>query len=225
MKNKYDLIFSIGGSCCSASQLKARNKRYSSLPFDWLFHKDSSTLYKLAECFSDDFKNFFLFDNLKELSVNERGNGDKYQYKDLYTGYCFIHDFGNFSKEKSYEYNKEKYIRRLKRLYDQIKKSKNVLILLDVTYEIDFNAVEVLRKSLCSRFYGINFDIQIIKFDEQSRADKNISEHIFYTKYNRYLNKYDFGPVVDEFNFLDAIDIPPPPPYPPTYTHTSLNFR
>lgn len=33
-------------------------------------------------------------------------------------------------------------------------------------------------------------------------------------------NKYDFGPVVDEFNFLDAIDIPPP-----TYTHTSLNFR
>lgn len=28
-------------------------------------------------------------------------------------------------------------------------------------------------------------------------------------------NKYDFGPVVDEFNFLDAIDIPLP-----THIHT-----
>ena len=206
MKNKYDLIFSIGCSCCSASQLSIRNKRHCSLPFDWLFFRDSSTLYKLAECFNEDFKNFFLFDNLKELTANDRGDGDKYQYQDTYTGYRFIHDFGDFPKEKTYKYNKEKYTKRIKRLYTLIEKSKNVLLLCDTTFDIEINALKALRKALCDKFKNVDFDIQIIKFDKKIQTDEVVDEHIFFTKYNRYQNKYDFCLVINEFDFLDSID-------------------
>lgn len=53
-KKYFDLMFSIGGSCASASQLKNRGFRFTSLPFDWLttFNpNDTFTLQKEIEIF------------------------------------------------------------------------------------------------------------------------------------------------------------------------------
>ena len=56
----YDLVCSLGGNCTVAHNLFYRNKRYFSLPFDWLYMENETPVFKLAECFKNDFKDFCL---------------------------------------------------------------------------------------------------------------------------------------------------------------------
>lgn len=120
---KFDLIFSIGGSCASASQLKYRNLRYCSLLFDWFFTRSEMPFLRLCECFKSDFKDFFLQKNLVELFGDERGkdSGGHFQCKDTYSENRAIHLFNKPASDNS-EYKRVKKIlnNRIKRLYKLI---------------------------------------------------------------------------------------------------------
>ena len=217
LKKEYDLIFSIGGGCASAMQLKIRGKRPFSLPFDWLFHVSDQTIYALADCFRDGFKNWMLFENLRELAPEERGDGDKFQYEDTATGYRFIHDFIE-PKETAYQEIRERYGKRINRLCEHIETATNILILADITYKYDEKPFLYLKESLETRFPGKKFDIMVIGFNENDTEteDKNGIGHIVS---GRNRNRYDFSFPVWEWKFLDDItsnimSIPPSPPPP-----------
>ena len=66
-KQKFDLVFSLGGNCTAAHNLQYRGLRKFSLPFDWTYIVDEKAIYNLAEGFQTDFKYFLLKENLEEL--------------------------------------------------------------------------------------------------------------------------------------------------------------
>lgn len=71
---EYDLIFSLGGSCAAACQLKQRGLRPCSLPLDYTFFWHSAKpLRMLAKCLDENFSHFLLKENLEELKGKERG--------------------------------------------------------------------------------------------------------------------------------------------------------
>ena len=95
-KEKFDMIISLGGSCAAATQMTGRALRAYSLPFDWTFTSDYRPVEYFSEGLKDKFKNLCLKKNLEELKGSERGDERfKFQYKDNYTGYRFIHLFHN----------------------------------------------------------------------------------------------------------------------------------
>lgn len=71
-KRQYDLICSLGGNCAAAHNLQYKGLRPFSLPFDWVYMLNEEPLYKLADCFKDDFSRFFLQENLKPCLLNKK---------------------------------------------------------------------------------------------------------------------------------------------------------
>ena len=109
MKNKktekFDLFVSLGGNCAAAMQLKRRNLRRFSLPFDYFFFNNENEYNKVLNAFKTDFNDCFQEKNFVELVGNERGSSDIFQYKDLISGYRIIHLFEE-SLDKNGAYKK-----------------------------------------------------------------------------------------------------------------------
>jgi len=130
----YDIILSLGGSCAVANQLKERGLRLASYPFDWIFTKEPTSLERLADCFREDFVNWPKLENLVEIDEDERNShAAKYQYRDAYTGFRFIHDFTE-PKERCAEVVREKYLRRIERLCLRLKEAKRIALCFDASY-------------------------------------------------------------------------------------------
>ena len=124
----YDLICSLGGCCAPAMQIRQRGLQHESLPFDWVFHVDDEQFKMLAEGLCSDFKGWFQKSNMVELIGDERGTSESYQYKDVMTGFRYIHDFEKPIDENGYfERVCGKYKRRFKRLLQLIEGSNNIL--------------------------------------------------------------------------------------------------
>lgn len=140
MHNTYDLIFSLGGSCATASQLNKRELRFCSLPLDYVFFSHSGTAIRnLADAFDNGFQYFLLKENLRELKEDERGReSDKMQYIDTATQYKWIHHFQRSIEEAgAYNQVKEKIDRRIKRLLSFLAQSNRVLAILDTAFDIE----------------------------------------------------------------------------------------
>lgn len=207
---EYDLIFSIGGGCATSKQLRARELQFLSFPFDWLFQINSapSHIPALQKCFEEDFKNWLKKENLEPLIGDERGTSElEHQYKDTENGFRYIHDFHfSIDDEREYKKVKAKYKRRINRLLNIIKKSKNVLLILDCKYEIDVKNCENLLKSLKNKFSNTNFDFIAMNFCEKKQEIFE-KDNILIYKYTRsYLDTDYFGLPV-EWDFLNGIKL------------------
>lgn len=206
---KFDLIFSLGGSCASASQLKYRNLRYCSLPFDYFFTNNEETFTKLIECFKDDFKQFFLQKNLAELTGAERGNDNSgcVQYKDIYTGYRAIHLFKKPAIDEK-EYNRVKKVlnRRINRLYKLLFASKQVMILLDTNHNVNISILEELIKLLKEKFCIEHIILNFVQFESKISELECIGDINIY-KLTRERNFYDFAMTNYIWSFLDNIKV------------------
>ena len=148
----YDLIVSLGGSCAEANQLKVRGLRLVSLPFDWIFTKDPAFLGRLAVCFKEDFVNWMKPENLMEVDSGERNpKAAKYQYRDTYTGYCFIHDFLG-PKEEYGEKVRNKYRRRIERLYERLHQAKIIALCFDAGFAGSEGPLLAIRDLILDKF-------------------------------------------------------------------------
>ena len=115
-KEKFDLIVSLGEDCACSSYLRKFNLQNASYPFDWLTKADFKTRIMLL---LTDFKDFL---NKEDLKMIDKPTGV------IKTGFCFYHDFYSDAEfSEMYDVVFEKYQRRIKRLYERIKKSKKVL--------------------------------------------------------------------------------------------------
>ncbi len=208
MKKEYDLVLSLGGSCAEANQLKVRGLRMISLPFDWLFTKEAATLERLAECFCDDFTNWLKLENLVEIDPDERNpNAAKYQYKDLYTGYRFIHDFLR-PKEECFDSVRDKYMRRIARCKERLITAKRIAICFDADFCGSVEPMKNVRGVLLNLFgHDKVIDGYLVEFDaSKHEVEKNDDLTVY--RFTHPKNDYIFaGHPSFEFAYMDDFRI------------------
>jgi hypothetical protein len=198
------LFISLGGSCIAALQLRRRGLRVCSLPFDWLFHVDNTMWSSLSEGFANDFIDWMFFENMKELSIEERGTSNLFQYKDLKTGYRFIHDFHKpISNSKEYRKVVKKYRRRFSRLYRLIDDADQVHFIANTKWSVDLNLIKTFMDVVSKKWDEKRFHLYVVNFRDKENAiiyDNSITVY----KFTRCENKYDYFETNIEWDFLDV---------------------
>lgn len=148
MMKRYDVIYSIGYNCACAMYLNEEGLRITSGPFDWLVNLSFEGRLELM---LNDFESFFDKDLLVKLP-NTPSRTDKFNahYENTKTKLYFYHDFPlDKSFDTLYPEVKEKYERRIKRFYDNIKsKDKVLLVWFSQTHETPDDVI----LDLCNRF-------------------------------------------------------------------------
>jgi|GEM_PF-1419064 len=177
MKKQYDCVFSLGEACLCATILSKLGLRHFSSPFDWMY---GATFEERVNILLNDFENFL---NKEDLSfVGQRDNPEPCDiYFNNRTKICFNHDFPlNIPLEKSFSNIKKKYNRRISRLFDTIKKSKNVLIVFmelpDSDKKASIDTLKDLMKKINNKFSDTKIDILYIKHNE------DMADGIFYSE-------------------------------------------
>ena len=205
-KQVFDLIISLGGNCSVASQCIYRNIRKFSLPFDYSFMANEDPIKYFPEGLKDRFKNFLLKENIKELKGKERGDErEKYQYKDTYTGYRYIHLFGNDINVKGvYEKGFEVIQRRINRFYDSLAVSKKILVICATDFVYDPKYIYKVKDTFEEIYPDKEFIFYALMFrSDANREILNKNVHIIYSE--RAVNLYDFNATNYEWAFLDDI--------------------
>lgn len=164
---KYDCVFSMGALCfCAEMLIKSRLRVFSS-PYDWLAYGGFKTRLNFL---CNNFENFINVEDLEK--IGECDEPEKCNiYRNNQTGIVFNHDFpkGKLLKE-GYPQVIEKYNRRIKNLFERIKKSKNVLIVyMDLERKANINTTEIVEvmDKVNKKFENVNINLLYICSDEE----------------------------------------------------------
>lgn len=185
---RYDLIASIGDTCATSLYLRRNKLQYASYPLDWVGY--DPFLWKI-DLLTHHFADFM---NLEDFSPMERpkdgGDVNCDTYINTRTGCCFWHDFPiGIPIEQSYPSVKEKYRRRIKRLFDRINKSQDILFIwFSPQSNLEDSEIIAGQQKLAAYFAPRNINLLIIEDDkttleikEQKLSDKisRIRYHMF----------------------------------------------
>ncbi|MCQ2788784.1 MAG: papain-like cysteine peptidase [bacterium] len=205
-KKKYDFIFSLGEACSSTEALRKNELQIISNPFDWI---GGPTLEERIDFILNDFENFLNIEDLESLNcTNNLADCLCDVYHNKKNEFIFNHDFpAGIKLEDSFDKVKEKYNRRIKRLYEKINESKNVLILY---VEVPFNEeklkdnnrlIDGLEK-LKTKFPNTKFDFLYIINDTSFKPIKYKKEIITdeITKISGNYNRLDESLPIHEIN-------------------------
>ena len=128
MKNKYDIIYSIGHDCACSMYLRKHNLRTTSGPFDWLTNVSPKKRFELMLNEFDDFMNIDDFEFMQKNPEIFNDDACDY-YKNKKNGFYFYHDFPTgVPLQESFPDVAKKYERRIKRFYENIKNKERVLL-------------------------------------------------------------------------------------------------
>ena len=186
----YDLIIPLGENCACATLLKQANLRKFSLPFDWTGLENEKTdlfggLETKCNLILNDCKDIFLLDDL--IEIPEKCNNPTYRYiLNQRTGLRYIHEFPlDKSINEFYPQVLQKYYRRIERMYQYIKSSKNVLFIFNRLYwrkvdTLDFHikTTELLAK-FKKKWPHKNFSFLIFLHNEEITATEYYEKHNF----------------------------------------------
>ena len=172
---KFDLIISLGEDCACTSYLRRFNLQYNSYPFDWLTGAEFS---KRIDLLCNNFERFLNIEDLKNITKKNTNLCDNRtdSYQNNYTNFNFYHDFlKEIPFETMFNKVKEKYERRINRMYSHIETSENILFVWwsrDKHLENDNlkNAYEKLSK----KFKNKSIYLLIIEY-----KDTNIPEYLY----------------------------------------------
>lgn len=185
---KYDLIASIGDSCATSLYLRRNKLQFASYPLDWI-GKDPF-LWKV-ELLTHHFADFM---NLEDFAPMERpeDGGDVHcdAYKNTRTGCYFWHDFPiGVPIEQSYPAIREKYQRRIERLFDRINKSQDILFIWFSPWS-DLKDEELIagQQKLADYFAPRNINILVIEDDKTTLEIKEhkLSDNITRIRYHMF---------------------------------------
>lgn len=203
-EHNFDLYVSLGGNCAAAAQLKKRNLRIFSLPFDYFFFKTQDEFNKVLNAFKNDFKNCFLKENLAELKGEERGTSNLFQYKDLISGYRIIHLFKEpINKKGAYKKYSSVIFKRLKRYYKKCAKAKSICYILSLNSEFDNSKYIDFLDILEEKNPNKNVKLIILNFDSDKDEIIYPKENLEVRNIKRGYNDYDFYFTNYEWSFLD----------------------
>jgi len=205
-KERYDLVCSLGGNCAAAHNLLYKKLRTVAFPFDWTYFNSDEAVYKLAEGFKDNFKNYALKENFKELPVNP-DHSDKIQYEDTYGKIIWANHF-QYDSDKNHNYNevKEKLDRRFQRLVDSVNKAHKILFIFSTSFQVKPDAFLYLISSLNKMYPNKNIEIRVLSFNcEKDYVYENQNVKVCF--YKRNMDIQDFSTTNKEWDFLDKITV------------------
>ncbi len=208
-KKEYDLICSLGANCSAASQLRFRNLRGISLPFDWTYYVTQESIYKLADGLKDNFSNFLKKENLRKLEGDEYSNAhnDRVQFEDTYSKIYFYNHFNlNNHEEKEINIGIKKFKKRCKRFDYFLSNANNVLLILSVKESLGIECIKYLQDKLKEKYPNTDVTIiyQIFNSGEDSFEDLG---NLKIYKHKRSENLYDYQKSNYEWRFLDDLKL------------------
>lgn len=173
----YDFIFSLGASCAVSQSLRDAGLQFASFPFDWIA---SPGLMAEVEMVESGFANWFEREDLKLWDVRHEEGAVQRVYKNMRTGFGFPHEFTNaFGLDDGYEKTREKYDRRIGRLFKTLRASKNALgIYLEVATRrrLPDDSLAEARRRLAAQFPGLQLDLVYFYEDPAHRVPEVVSE-------------------------------------------------
>ena len=124
----YDTIIPLGQYCVTSTALSRCHLRKETLPFDWsagiLPEAGRLGLEVKVKLIANDFQDFFNFEYFENRGNNQENDVQNLWIVNKRTGLQYKHDFSSASPfEAQFEAVKEKYMRRVKRLYEKIEKA------------------------------------------------------------------------------------------------------
>ncbi len=197
--NKYDLYIPLGATCFCTSVLRQAGLQFYSYAFDWLY---GASFIDRIKIIVNNFSNWLDKDDLEYI-----GNRTNPQPCDIYrnnkTGIVFNHDFKiSAPLEDTYANVKEKYDRRIKRLFKQISVSKKILfVYIEPPHVIsDYNTSRIiegqnlLQKKFPRTEISILYVYKIGGIEFQNRKIKKLSDNITTIgfDYDAYNSEYPY---------------------------------
>lgn len=168
MNKSYNIIIPIGHSCTLSFHLKNNSLRYCSLPFDWIW---GVTLEKAIYFIENSFNGFFVKEKLQFQRIC--GIHNAYRQEDI--GINFVHDIPkDLDFNSGYAVAREKYNRRIQRLYDKLETCQKILFIFFDDRLLPLNKKEIIKnfnklKALCA--YK-NADLMYVYIDK-NKTGKN----------------------------------------------------
>ncbi|MBQ3311802.1 hypothetical protein IJG72_06965 [bacterium] len=191
-KKKYDLIVSIGEDCACSSYLRRCALQNYSYPFDWLTKAPFKNRIKLL---LNNFDGFMDKNNLHKIPKNTIGPVDKKcdYYEDTLNDIYFYHDFRvNHNFDEEYDIVREKFDRRINRLYEEIEKSNQVLFVWWSRDKHIENAIlEKAYEDLSVKFKRKNINILVIEYGDKENVVELKNKHILKMQYDNISYKSD----------------------------------
>ena len=132
MKEYFQYVIPLGYNCTPTNSIRDGQFRFASFPFDWNY----TSMEKIVECFTNEFKTFFIKENFKranwysgkpayETSISSHLENEKAKI-------IYVHD-GSYKElmnnDNIYLKHKEKYSRRINRLLDVMNSGKKILFI------------------------------------------------------------------------------------------------
>ena len=122
MRKNFDLIIPLGHACVCSSILR-KHHQFCSYPLDWV---RTISLDQGINLLATNFKNFL--DSPDDLILLDTSNENTKHYLNKRNNIRFLHDFpSNIPLTKSFETVKQKYNRRIERLYRHLSLSTHIL--------------------------------------------------------------------------------------------------
>lgn len=180
----YDYIVSLGSSCYTAILLKRMNFQGASNVFDWsggnLFDKCGiGGFLGKVDLIYNHFDNAF---NLEDLETfhREATSHTGIPVRNKRTGLQYVHDFPkNKSIEEEYPHYKQKYMRRVDRLYKTIESARKVLFIFILQGDVlPMEDMKTAEKKMNESFNG---KIDFLIFQNIEKGDQEeieINEHL-----------------------------------------------
>ena len=178
----FDTIISLGYNCTIANFLADNFYRKCSFPFDWVL----VNLEYIIKCFEDNFNNFFDKNNFIETNYYGKPAGEININKERLITY--VHD-GKYKElinnEEYYIFHKDKYKRRIDRLYNNLNSKQNVLLIL---YESNTTTQQLNHFIDCLKSKHFICNLRLLIFTRNEYFTNFYNDNI-YIEYNNKINK------------------------------------
>ena len=167
MNKEFDLICSIGGNCSAAHNLRYRNMRHFSLPFDWCYFENAEAIKNFATGFQNEFQDFCKKENM--LQVEGKAH-HSIIFQDAYSKYFFPNHFSSSDLNVSYDKFYGNFRRRVSRLISYIKQSKNILFIVSSKLILEKNIFLELSSALKTLYPDKNIEIRVMLFNQKEQS-------------------------------------------------------
>ncbi len=122
MRKKFDLIVPLGHACVCSSILR-KHHQFCSYPLDWV---RTVSLSHGIDLLTTHFKDFL--NSADDLVLLNTSGSDTRHYQNKRNNIRFLHDFpADIPLEQSFDKVKQKYTRRIERLYTHLSQANHIL--------------------------------------------------------------------------------------------------
>lgn len=215
--SSYDNIFSLGGNCAAAAQLRRRGLRKISTPLDWIGMASERSLRYMPVGFKTRFADLGLKENMRlvvDRPTDGRESGwSKYCYIDELTDFKFIHHFDEpIEAPGVYDAFRAIWQRRFERFFATIDSSDSTLFLLETSFTYDFSLANDIFTSISALWPEKHLALRVMQFSaEQDESMPDVLGGGGLYRYRRMHNLYDFSETNWEWSFLDSYIQTKPP--------------